>query len=81
MAATLDGQLVAVCPLDGAIYMFTDTGHVYRMTPVPFTIEEIGPVTTPDPGDRRVAGGVVHVRSVPGDEVTHVTPSDVLALG
>jgi hypothetical protein len=74
MAATLDGQLVAVCPLDGAIYMFSDTGHVYRMTPVPFTIEEIGPVT-PDPGDRRVGGGVVHVRTVPGE--TLVAPEPV----
>jgi hypothetical protein len=79
MPAALDGQLVAVCPLDGAIYMFSDTGHVYRMTPVPFTIEEIGP-PVPDPGDQRVAGGVVHVRSVPGDDgVTHVVPAPVLA--
>jgi hypothetical protein len=79
MPATLDGQLVAVCPLDGAIYMFSDTGHVYRMTPVPFTIEEIGPAP-PDTGDRAVAGGgLVHVRTVPGEEVTHVAPGPVLA--
>lgn len=76
MAATLDGQLVAVCPMDGAIYMFSDTGHVYRMTPVPFTIEELGPVPTPDPGDRRVPGGIVHTR-LTGDEVVQDVPPGI----
>jgi hypothetical protein len=76
MTAILDGQLVVVCALQESIYMFSDTGHVYRMTPVPFTIEEIGPVLVPDPGDRRVSGGVVHVRSVPS--VTPVEPGPVL---
>jgi hypothetical protein len=74
MPAMLDGQLVAVCALDGAIYMFSDTGHVYRMTPVPFTIEEIGPVPV-DPGDRRVSGGVVHVKTVPGETLLAPDPA------
>jgi hypothetical protein len=59
--------------------MFSDTGHIYRMTPVPFTVEELGP-PGPDSGDRPAAnGGMVHVSTVPGEEVAHIAPGPVLA--